>query len=70
MLIVTPTRRAYMLPERSGRPELLPTVHEVCGTSDLEMERGYAKHEIVGDDRSLVGSHLGISERPVSIREM
>jgi hypothetical protein len=35
------------------------------------MERGYAKQvEIVGDDRSLVGSRLGISERPGSIREM
>src|SRR5688572_14041518 len=25
MLIVTPTRRGYMAPGRSGRPELLPT---------------------------------------------
>jgi hypothetical protein len=37
---------------------------EVCGTSDFEIERGYMKRvEIVGDDRSLVGSCLGLSER-------
>jgi len=29
MLIVTPTRRGYMPPVRSGRPELLPVVHGV-----------------------------------------
>ena len=29
-LIVTPTRRGYMPPGRSGRPELLPAVHGVC----------------------------------------
>ena len=26
---------------RSGRPELLPAVHGVCGTSDLEIGSGY-----------------------------
>jgi hypothetical protein len=44
---------------------------EVCGTSDLEIERGYVKQvEIVGDDRSRRRNGLGPSERPVSIREM
>jgi hypothetical protein len=53
MLIVTPTRRGYMPPERSGRPELLPTVHGVCRTSDLEIGWGYVKQvEVVGGDRS------------------
>jgi hypothetical protein len=48
MLIVTPTRRGYMPPGRSGRPELLPAVHGVCGTSNLEIAWGYAKQvEIV-----------------------
>jgi hypothetical protein len=37
MLIVTPTRRGYMPLERSGRPELLPTVH---GVSDMTLRRG------------------------------
>jgi hypothetical protein len=32
--------KGYMPPERSGRPELLPTVHRVCGTSDLEISWG------------------------------
>ena len=37
-----------MPPGRSGRPELLPAVHQVCRTSDLEIGWGYAKQvEIV-----------------------
>src|SRR5678816_4662799 len=35
MLIVTPTRRGYKPPERSGRPDLLPMVHGVYWTCDL-----------------------------------
>jgi hypothetical protein len=63
MLIVTPTRRGYMPPERSGRPELLPTVHEVYQTADLEIGWGYAKRvEIVGDDRSTPRNGLGLIE--------
>jgi hypothetical protein len=33
----------YMPPVRSGRPELLPRVHGVCRTADLEIGREYAK---------------------------
>jgi hypothetical protein len=44
---------------------------EVCRTADLEIGWGYAKQlEIVGDDRSSRRNGLGLSERPVSIREM
>jgi hypothetical protein len=44
-------------------------VHQVCGTSDLEIGWGYVKQvEIVGDDRSSRRHGLGLSERPVSIR--
>jgi hypothetical protein len=32
--------KGYMPPGRSGRPELLPTVHRVCGTSDFEISWG------------------------------
>jgi hypothetical protein len=36
---------------------------EVCGTSDLEIGRGYVKQvEIVGDDRSSPRKGLGLSE--------
>ena len=31
------------MPERSGRPDLLPAVHRVCGTSDSEIGWGYVK---------------------------
>jgi hypothetical protein len=59
-----------MPPERSGRPELLPAVHRVCRTADFEIGWGYVKQvDIVGDDRWTVGSCLGLSERPVSMRE-
>jgi hypothetical protein len=52
MLIVTPARRGYMPPGRSGRLELLPAVHGVYGTSDLEIGKGYVEQvAIVGDDR-------------------
>jgi hypothetical protein len=45
-------------------------VHGVCGTSDFEIGWGYVKQvDIVGDDRWTVGSCLGLSERPVSMRE-
>ena len=44
-------------------------MHQVCGTSDLEIGWGYVKQvEIVGDDRSSRRNGLGLSERPVSIR--
>jgi hypothetical protein len=70
MLIVTPTRRGYKPPGRSGRPELLPSVHRVCGTSDREIGWGYVKQvEFAGDDRWSPGSGLGRSERPVSIKD-
>jgi hypothetical protein len=40
----------------------------VCGTSDLEIGRGYVKQvEIVSDDRSSSWNGLGLSETPVSI---
>jgi hypothetical protein len=36
----------------------------LCGTADREIGWGYAKQvEVARDDRSLVGSRLGISER-------
>jgi hypothetical protein len=42
-----------MPPVRSGRPELLPTVHGVYGTSDLEIGWTYTKQfETGGDHRS------------------
>jgi hypothetical protein len=44
---------------------------EVCRTADIEIDWAYAKQvEIVGDDRSGRWNGLGVSERPVSIREM
>jgi hypothetical protein len=34
-------------------PGVRPRVHQVCGTSDLEIERGYAKEvRVTGGDRS------------------
>jgi hypothetical protein len=54
---------------RSGRRRLLPAVHWVCRTSDLEIGWGYAKQiEIVGGDCSTSREPLGLSEGPVSIR--
>jgi hypothetical protein len=48
---------------RSGRPELLPGVHGVCGTSDFEIDWGYVKQvEIIDDDRSTRQKGLGLSE--------
>jgi hypothetical protein len=48
--------KGYITLSRSRRPELFPAVHGVCGTSDPEIEEGYAKHvEIVGGDRSTDG---------------
>ena len=45
--------KGYTPAPRSGRPELLPAVHQVCRTADLEIGWGYMKQaEIVGDDRS------------------
>ena len=42
----------------------------MCGTSDLEIGWGYVKQvEIVGDDRSTRRNGLGLSERPVSIKD-
>jgi hypothetical protein len=57
--------------ERSGRPELLPAVHGVYWTSNLEIGWGYAKQaEIVVMTARVVGSGLLLSERLESIREM
>jgi len=52
-LIVTPTRKGYK-PARAVRPtRATSSVHEVYGTSDLEIERGYAKEvRVTGGDRS------------------
>ena len=48
-----------MPPVRSGRPELLPSVHGVCRTADLGIGRGYVKLlQIVGMTARLVGSRL------------
>ena len=42
----------------------------MCGTSDLGIGWGYVKQVgIVGDDRSSPRSGLGLSERPVSIKD-
>jgi hypothetical protein len=44
---------------------------EVCRTADLEIGWGYVKQiEIVGDDRWTRRSRLGLSEGPVSMKEM
>ena len=44
-------------------------MQKVCGTSDLEIGWGYVKQvEMLGVTARLVGSGLGLSERPVSIR--
>ena len=49
----------YLPPERSGRPELRPRVHQVCGTSNREIGWGYVKQvEIVVMTARLVGSGL------------
>ena len=52
MLIVTPTRRGYMPPGRSGRLELLPAVHWVCRVWDLGFGGGTKSWtHVEGDDR-------------------
>jgi hypothetical protein len=43
MLIVIATRRGYMPPERSGRTELLPAVHGVCGSRVRRNRWAYVK---------------------------
>jgi hypothetical protein len=71
MLIVTPARRTASTPQRSPRSAVSPGMKEVCRTADLEIEWGYVKRvAIVGDDRSTHPNGLGLSGRPVSIREM
>src|SRR5215212_434561 len=40
MLIATPTRRGYIPPPRSGRPERLPAVHGVCSGRILRIDGG------------------------------
>ena len=53
-----------MAPPRSDRTQRLPTVHWVCGTSDLEIAWGYAKQvEIVVMTRSGPGQRLRLSSR-------
>jgi hypothetical protein len=48
----------------------LTSMPKVCGTSDLEIGRGYVKQvEIVSDDRSSPRNGLGLRERPVSIKD-
>jgi hypothetical protein len=45
-------------------------VHQVCRTSNLEIGWGCVRQvEMLGDDRSTLGSGLWVSERPVSIGE-
>jgi hypothetical protein len=71
MLIVTPPEAA---PCRCGGQVGGTDIRqctEVCGTSDLEIGWAYMKQvEIGGDDRSTHPNGLGLSGRPVSIREM
>jgi hypothetical protein len=71
MLIVTtpeavPRRCSGQVRRRRNRK-----CKEVCGTSDLEIGWGYMKQvEIVSDDRSSPRNGLGLSERPVSLKEL
>jgi hypothetical protein len=70
MLIVTPTQRGYMPSPRSGRPELPPVVHRVCGTLDFEVVWGYACRlgDVSGDGRrirsDLSGGRFDFAENP------
>ena len=70
MLIVTTPEG---VPRRCGGQvdaRVNPTMQKVCGTSDLEIGWGYVKQvEIVSDDRSSRRNGLGLSERPVSIKD-
>jgi hypothetical protein len=69
-LIVTPPKGHLTRPGGHTDQGVLPSVHQVCGTSDLEIGRGYVKQvEIVSDDRSTRRNRLGLSERPVSIKD-
>ena len=47
---------------RSGRPESLPAVHRVCGTSDLEIGWGYSNNR--DRQRLLPGSVVAAVPRP------
>ena len=52
ILIVTTTKRTGRT-SRSARAAELPTMHQVCGTSDFEIGRGYLKQTwICRSDRS------------------
>jgi hypothetical protein len=45
-------------------------MQKVCLTADFGIGWGYVKQlEIVGDDRSSSRNGLGLSERPVSIKD-
>jgi hypothetical protein len=62
--------KGYKPPGRSGQPELLPVVHGVCPTSDIEIGKGYIKQfESRWLPLDLESNGLGLNERPVSIRE-
>jgi hypothetical protein len=71
MLIVTPPEAA---PRRCGGQVGGTDIRqctEVCGTSDFEIGWGYVKQvEIAGLSAGIVRDCLGLSERPVSMREM
>ena len=59
MLIVTTPKGAVSSPQRSPQAEM----QEVCRTSNLEIDWGYAKQvEIVSDDRSSSWNGLRLSE--------
>ena len=69
LIVTTPKRRLHAARGGHADPGYLPAVHQVCGTSDLEIGWGYVEQvEIVGNDRSSRRMGLGLSERPVSIR--
>jgi hypothetical protein len=52
-----------MPPTRSRRRGRLPSVHQVYGTSDFEIDWWYVKQvEIIDDDRSTRQRGLGLSE--------
>jgi hypothetical protein len=56
-------------PAQHRRATSIPECKEVCDTSDLEIGWGYVKQiEIVSDDRPNRRNGLGLSERPVSIK--
>ena len=50
--MVTPRKDNFARLGGQPDPGYLPSVHQVCGTSDFEIGWGYVKQvDIVGDDR-------------------